>query len=146
MRVERAALAPLLPHAGAMMLLDGVEFWDGQRIICVTMQHRAPSNPLRTSAGLSSLHGVEFAAQAMAAHAALTSRLARRPRAGLLLSVRDCQFHVRRLDEFASPMRIEAEQMGSNDETRMYRFHLTAQDVRLLEGRLTVLLRQEAGS
>ena len=143
MRVESAALASLVPHAGAMVLLDGVEFWDRQRIICVSMQHRAPGNPLRTKAGLSSLHGIEFAAQAMAVHGALTGKSAGRPRTGLLLSVRDCRLHVRRLDNLASPLRIEAEQMGSNEETRMYRFELSAQEVKLIDGRLTVQLRQE---
>ena len=145
MMIERAALAQLLPHGGAMMLLDGVEFWDGQRIICVSMQHRAPGNPLRTKAGLSSLHGIEFAAQAMAAHGALIRASAQRPRTGLLLSVRNCDFHVRRLDGFDSPLRIGAEQMGSSEEARMYRFQVTARDAMLVEGRLTVLPRQEAG-
>ena len=143
MIIERVGLAPLLPHGGAMMLLDGVEFWDRQRIICVSMQHCAPGNPLRTRAGLSSLHGVEFAAQAAAAHGALNGTQSARPQTGLLLSVRDCRFHVRRLDTFDCPLRIESEQVGSSEGTRMYRFHVTARQASLVEGRLTVLLRGE---
>ncbi|MEO8346525.1 MAG: hydroxymyristoyl-ACP dehydratase [Betaproteobacteria bacterium] len=143
MMIERAALASLVPHAGAMMLLDGVEFWDGQRIICISMQHRANGNPLLTKTGLSSLNGIEFAAQAMAAHGALTDNSSGRPRSGLLLSVRDCRLHVRRLDDLASPLRIEAMQLGRTAETRIYRFELSAREVKLVDGRLTVQLRQE---
>jgi predicted hotdog family 3-hydroxylacyl-ACP dehydratase len=142
--IERAGLAALLPHADAMLLLDGVEFWDAQRIICVSMQHRAPDNPLRARTGLSSIHAVEFAAQAMAVHGGLTRASTQRPRVGLLLSVRDCVFHARRLDEIDSPLRIEAEQMGSNEETRLYRFRVSSQDVVLAEGRAAVMLRQDA--
>jgi predicted hotdog family 3-hydroxylacyl-ACP dehydratase len=123
-----------------MCLLDSVEYWDGQRIICTSTQHRSAVNPLRTRAGLSSLHGIEFAAQAMAAHGGLTAAGREAPHVGLLLSVRDCVFHCRRLDDIAAPLTIEAEQMGNNEETRLYRFRVSAQDVLLVAGRAAVML------
>ena len=138
MIMDRAAIQKLIPQKDAMCLLDSVEFWDDQRIICTSAQHGSVVNPLRTRAGLSTLHGIEFAAQAMAAHGGLTA--AGRAR-GLLLSVRDCVFHCRRLDDIAAPLTIEAEQMGNNDNTRLYRFKVSAQDVLLVEGRVAVLLR-----
>jgi predicted hotdog family 3-hydroxylacyl-ACP dehydratase len=145
MLIDRAALAALLPHSGAMLLLDGVESWDAQRIICVSMQHRAADNPLRVGTRLSAIHAIEFAAQAMAAHSGLMAEARRRPRAGWLLSVRDCVFHGQSLDDIASPLRIEAEQMGSNEDTRLYRFRVSAQEAVLAEGRAAVMLRREAG-
>lgn len=145
MIADRATIESLIPQQGAMCLLDGIEYWDGQRIICTTMQHRSVDNPLRTRNGLSSLHGIEFAAQAVAAHGGLTALGQARPRMGLLLSVRDCGFHRRRLDDIEGALVIEAEQMGTNDQTRLYRFKVSAQDTLVVEGRVAVLLREEAG-
>ena len=141
MIMDRAAIQKLIPQKDAMCLLDSVEFWDDQRIICTSAQHGSVVNPLRTRAGLSTLHGIEFAAQAMAAHGGLTAAGREPPHVGLLLSVRDCVFHCRRLDDIAAPLTIEAEQMGNNDNTRLYRFKVSAQDVLLVEGRVAVLLR-----
>jgi len=141
---DRATIEALIPQQGAMCLLDSVEYWDGQRIICTSMQHRSVVNPLRTRAGLSSLHGIEFAAQAVAAHGGLTANGQERPRVGLLLSARDCVFHRRRLDELAGPLVIEAEQLGNTDQTRLYRFKVSAQDALVVEGRAAVMLREGA--
>ena len=141
MIMDRAAIQALIPQKDAMCLLDRVEYWDGRRIICTSTQHRSAVNPLRTSAGLSSLHGIEFAAQAMAAHGGLTAAGRQTPHVGLLLSVRDCVFHCRRLDDIAAPLTIEAEQMGNNGEARLYRYKVSAQDVLLVEGRAAVMLR-----
>jgi predicted hotdog family 3-hydroxylacyl-ACP dehydratase len=142
MIMDRAAIQALIPQKDAMCLLDGVEYWDSQRIICSSMQHRSASNPLRTGAGLSSLHGIEFAAQAMAAHGGLTAAGQEMPQVGLLLSVRDCVFHCLRLDDVAAPLIIEAEQMGNNGEARLYRYKVSAQDALLVEGRAAVMLRE----
>jgi predicted hotdog family 3-hydroxylacyl-ACP dehydratase len=142
MMLNRAAVAALIPHRGAMCLLDGVEFWDRQRIICTSMQHRSRTNPLRTAAGLSALHGVEFAAQAVAAHGSLTAmKLGTAPSEGLLLSVRDCVFHRRRLDDIGTPLVIDAQQLGNNDATRLYRFSVSGQHL-AVEGRVAVMLRE----
>jgi predicted hotdog family 3-hydroxylacyl-ACP dehydratase len=145
MIIGREALAALIPQKGTMCLLDGVDYWDDQRIICTSTQHRSAANPLRTRAGLSSLHGIEFAAQAMAAHGGLTASSQPRPGVGLLLSARDCVFHCRRLDAIVAPLTVEAQQMGSNDETRLYRFKVSAQGLPLVEGRAAVMLRAGAG-
>ena len=141
MIADRAQIGALIPQQGAMCLLDHVEFCDGQRIICSTMQHRALANPLRTQAGLSSLHGIEFAAQAMAAHGGLTATEHARPRIGLLLSARDCVFHRPRLDDIVESLIVEAELIGNHDQTRMYRFRVSAQGASLVEGRAAVMLR-----
>jgi len=144
--LDRVALLALIPQQGAMCLLDGVDYWDGQRIICTSTQHRSLENPLRMRAGLSALHGIEFAAQAMAAHGGLTAAGRERPQVGLLLSVRDCEFHRRRLDDIEGTLNIEAELMGDNDATRLYRFKVSGQGALAVEGRAAVMLRDGAGS
>ena len=40
MRLTRAKIAGLIPHAGAMCLLDGVVQWDANRISCVSRSYR----------------------------------------------------------------------------------------------------------
>ena len=144
MITDRATIESLIPQQGAMCLLDSIEYWDGQRIICTSMQHRSVGNPLRARNALSSLHGIEFAAQAVAAHGGLVAKGQGRPSVGLLLSARDCKFHSRRLDGIEGPLVIEAEQMGSNEQTRLYRFKVSAQEVLMVEGRAAVLLREGA--
>lgn len=139
MIISRAQIEALIPQQGAMCLLDRVDFWDGQSIICSTMQHLAATNPLRTFNGLSSLHGIEFAAQAMATHGGLTATGQPRPRVGLLLSARDCVFYRNRLDDIVGSLVIEAAQLGSHDGTRLYRFKLSAQGDAVVDGRAAVL-------
>jgi predicted hotdog family 3-hydroxylacyl-ACP dehydratase len=54
-----------------MCLLDEVTGWDTERISCRTSTHRAADNPLRAHGQLGIACGIEYAAQAMAAHGAL---------------------------------------------------------------------------
>ena len=144
MIVERARIESLVPQKGAMCLIDRIEYWDGQRIICSSMQHRSPGNPLRARGILSSLHAIEFAAQAVAAHGGLVAGDNLRPRTGLLLSARDCRFSRSRLDDIPGPLTIEATQVGDNGETLLYRFRVLAQDVLVAEGRTAVVLQGDA--
>jgi predicted hotdog family 3-hydroxylacyl-ACP dehydratase len=144
MIVERARIESLIPQQGAMCLIDRIEHWDSQRIICSTMQHRSPDNPLRARGILSSLHAIEFAAQAVAAHGGLVAVGKAPPRAGLLLSARDCRFIRSRLDDIDGPLAIEAVRIGDNGETQLYRFRVSAQDIVVAEGRTAVVLQGDA--
>jgi predicted hotdog family 3-hydroxylacyl-ACP dehydratase len=134
------AMRDLVPHAGAMCLLDGVESWDAERIRCVTRQHRSASNPLAVDGKLSSIHGIEFAAQAMAAHGALIAA-GQRATAGLLLSVRHCRLHQRRLDDIEGPLSVIANLVAGNDDMWMYDFLLQSAARTVVEGRASVLQR-----
>jgi len=144
MIAERARIESLIPQQGAMCLIDRIEHWDGQRIICSTMRHRSPDNPLRARGILSSLHAIEFAAQAIAAHGGLVAGDRARPRTGLLLSARDCRFNRSRLDDIDGSLTIEAMQIGDNGQTHLYRFRVSAQDVVVAEGRAAVVLQGDA--
>ena len=44
-------ISRLIPHRGAMCLLDRVENWDKDHIVCRTTSHRRPDNPLRDDSG-----------------------------------------------------------------------------------------------
>ena len=139
-KLDRDALAQLLPHAGAMCLLDEVTFHDDARIVCISAQHANPDNPLAVDGRLASVHGIEFAAQAMAVHAALCHGENRYPSIGWLASIRDCVLHSDRLDSLPVPLCVSAERVAAAGGALMYDFSIAAGDTRVLEGRATVAL------
>ena len=126
-----------------MCLLDTVDEWDVDHIVCMTRQHAIATNPLRTDGALSCVHGIEFAAQAMAVHGGLTAPATTAPRVGLLLSVRQCIFNCTRLDDIDAPLRIEANRIAGSEAALSYRFAVHAADALLLEGRANVMLQKE---
>jgi predicted hotdog family 3-hydroxylacyl-ACP dehydratase len=142
MRIEGAALADLLPQRGSMRMLDAVEAWDAQRIVCVTMRHRDPANPLAEGGRLSPLAGIEFAAQAMAAHGALLAGSGA-PATGWLARVRDCVVQCERMDIFEAPLVIEAERIAGSDAASSYRFTVRAGERVVLAGSALVALAAE---
>ena len=143
MTIDRAEIARLVPHAGAMCLLDTVVAWDRDRIVCHSFRHQASDNPLRTRERLPAIHAIEFAAQAMAAHHYLTGGRASTPRHGLLVSVRQCRFAADRLDTCASPLVIEAIRVAATVESLTYRFTVGPAEMAVVEGRVSVLLVAE---
>ena len=101
--LSQAELRSLLPHAGNMCLLHAIEAWDAQGMSCSAISHHDPSNPLRQAQQLPAICGLEYAAQAMALHCALTSGKAK-PAAGYLGGVRDLRLLVQRLDAVRDPL------------------------------------------
>ena len=71
MPLDHAWLLAHLPHQGSMCLLDAATAWDAQHIRCTASSHRHADNPLRAHDRLGTACGIEYAAQAMAAHGAL---------------------------------------------------------------------------
>jgi predicted hotdog family 3-hydroxylacyl-ACP dehydratase len=138
--LDRDWIAARIPHSGSMCLLDAVVAWDAQCIRCTATSHLSPDNPLRSKGRLAAVCGIEYAAQAMATHGALVGEEARRPRVGMLTSVRGVQTHVERLDTLDGPLDIEAERMGGDDNTVLYRFNVHCAGRLLLSGRAAVIL------
>jgi len=140
MRLTKAEIAGLIPHAGAMCLLDGVLDWDGQRVRCVAHGHGDAANPLRYGGRLHAIAGVEYAAQAMAVHGALAGAPAQRPRAGYLAALRDVVCRVSRLDDVEGDLIIEAERVMGDVRSVIYRFAVGTEAQPLVTGRATVIL------
>ena len=70
--IDRDAILSLIPHQGAMCLLDRIESWSADGIVAVSGSHLAAANPLRGDDGrLSMLCGAEYGLQAAAVHGAL---------------------------------------------------------------------------
>jgi len=140
MRVTRERIAGLIPHSGAMCLLDGVIQWDADRILCTSRSHRAADNPLRADGRLPAVCGVEYAAQAMAVHGGLAGNVGGRPRAGYLASLRDVECRRDRLDDLEGDLVVEAEQVAGDGAHVIYRFRLWVGEVEVLSGQALVVL------
>lgn len=140
MTLGRDEIAALIPHAGAMCLLDGVIAWDDTSIRCRTARHRDRDNPLRKDGRLATVCGIEFAAQAMAVHGALAGGVAGRPRAGYLASIRDLVCRAERLDLLTGDLVIEAERLMGDEARVIYQFTLRSGDDEVLSGRAAVVL------
>ncbi|SRR6266498_1071460 len=63
----------LIPHRGTMCMLHDVVSWDERSIRCTATSHRRDDNPLRQGGNLCNLAALEYAAQAIAVHGALSS-------------------------------------------------------------------------
>ena len=146
MLVSRDEIANMIPHAGAMCLLDGVLQWNASTIQCVSRSHRDASNPMRIDGQLPTLCGIEYAAQAMAIHGGLAGMVGHKPRAGYLVGLRDVVCSVEWLDDLAGDLIIDAEQIMGDASLAIYQFSVRVGATEVLCGRATVVLDAGGGS
>jgi predicted hotdog family 3-hydroxylacyl-ACP dehydratase len=139
LNLDRAGIAALIPHDGAMCLLDGVLAWDRTSIACIASSHRAPDNPLAAEGRLDVVCGVEYAAQAMAVHGGLVGD-GRRPAAGYLANLRDVVCEVDRLDLLEGDLLVTAELLIADGGRVIYRFVLTSDAGLVMSGRAAVVI------
>lgn len=133
---DRAWLLANLPHQGAMNLLDSVVAWDASKLHARAGSHRLADNPLRRAGALPITAGIEYGAQAAAAHGALAASTP--SGAGFLASMRGITFHARRLDDLEAPLDVHVEQLGGGAGGVLYRFHVSCGGRPLVDGRITV--------
>jgi len=138
--LNKDEIAKLIPHSGAMCLLDGVEEWDAKQIRCFSRSHHDVDNPLRAGGQLAALCGIEYAAQAMAVHGGLAGHIGSRPRAGYLVSLRDVVCRQSRLDTLDGDLIVEAAQLMGDQSRVIYQFTLRMGAVEVLSGRAAVVL------
>jgi len=136
----RSEIAGLIPHSGAMCLLDAVRFWDDTTIVCTASSHRDAGNPLARDGSLDALCGIEFAAQTMAVHGSLTATAGRRPAAGYLASVRKVVCHAARLDLLADDLEVTATRLAGDQASAVYEFSVRSGQGPILTGRAAVVL------
>ncbi|MFD0912679.1 3-hydroxylacyl-ACP dehydratase [Methylophilus luteus] len=143
--LDHTWIASHIPHQGDMCLLQHVKAWDALNISCIASSHRSASNPLRSGQQLGIASGIEYAAQAMAVHGALTApRNQPAPKVGYLVSVRGVNMHVARLDDIAADLLIEATCIMANENNMLYEFKVSANENILLQGRAAVVLDANA--
>lgn len=143
--LDREGIARLIPHQGTMCLLDRLDAWDETRIVCAASNHRDAHHPLRTASGLMSCTAIEYAAQAMALHGALTAERAGVDASpGYLASVRNVALAAWRLDHLpaATPdeLTIEADRQAGDGAHLVYAFQVRHDGRTIASGRAAVVL------
>lgn len=139
--IAGAALARLLPHRGAMRLLDAVMSAGDSQIVCRASSHRDPAHPLRVGDRLQALAAIEYAAQAMAVHGGLATGVpgaAAEP--GRLVAVRDVRLHADVIDDASDDLEIVATRLAADAAGLVYAFTVSAGARLLAEGRAVVML------
>jgi predicted hotdog family 3-hydroxylacyl-ACP dehydratase len=140
--IDRDRIATMIPHSGAMCLLDGVLSWGEGSVRCLSRRYQERDNPMRRADGaLGMACGIEIAAQAMAVHGQLITGDGSRPNRGYLASLRDVRLGARWLDAVPGDLVIDAERLMGDANGASYRFAVAREGLTLLSGRATVLLR-----
>ncbi|MGV7220116.1 MAG: 3-hydroxylacyl-ACP dehydratase [Nitrospinales bacterium] len=137
MSLTKDDIIELIPHGPSMCLLDSVVNWDTIQIQCLATSHRNIDNPLRNKNELSSLSGIEYAAQSMAVHGALLNKKRARNE-GLLLSVKDIFLKVQRLDNISFNLIFDSKILMADDNMFNYEFKVSANNNNLLTGKASV--------
>ncbi len=137
-------IAKLIPHAGAMCLLESVVSWSADAIRCRAVSHLHPDNPLRRAGRLAPVCGIEYALQAAALHGALRGGGPQPP--GYLASLRMNSLVDGRLDDPDLGALLAAARCEHGDSTGLiYGIRLSAADGRiLLDGRAAIILQRPA--
>jgi predicted hotdog family 3-hydroxylacyl-ACP dehydratase len=142
LRIEKAEIRKLIPHSGAMCLLDRVTQWDDRTITCVSNTHHDPANPLRRNERLSAVHAFEYGAQAAAIHGGLRARsVGAVAPPGYLAALRDARLHVAFLDNLELPLEISAKHLFGDGANTVYECRISAGDIPIAEGRVTIIQR-----
>lgn len=131
---DRDAISRLIPHDGAMCLLARVTAHDGVSIACEAVSHIDLANPLRNASGLPASAGIEYAAQAIALHAALRKPEGGPAGRGFLAVLSDVRWSRERLDDLPEPLLIRAELLADTGGGLQYRFEVGPVDAPVLEG------------
>ena len=140
MSLGREDIAALIPHRGAMCLLERVLEWDARHIVLATRTHAAPDNPLKLGGRLRAIHACEYGAQAAAAHGGLLARAASGAgAAGMIVTLRAVRLSPGDLHELPGELIVEAEQLLGGAEGWQYAFYLRHAGSVLASGRVTVM-------
>lgn len=130
----------LIPHAGAMCLLDEVIEWDDESLHARTRSHARGDNPLRSDEKLRALHLAEYGAQAMAIHGGLLARAQDAVAApGFLVSLRDVELAVERVDDIEDALDVHAQRLLAGDGHWQYAFRVEHAGRLLAHGRAAVI-------
>lgn len=139
--MNRTEIVELIPHAGAMCLLDQVVTWDAGSIHCRSNSHLNDDHPLRHNGQLAVVHMVEYAAQVVAVHGCLIAREHDEPAltGGRLAGLRDVHFSQGDLASINSALEIHANRELASTAGLIYRVTVRSDQFVLARGQLTIV-------
>lgn len=144
-QIAHQDIPALLPHKGGMVLIDTIKSWSDEQIVCTAKSHKNPDNPLRSLDRLSSMAGIEYAAQAMAAHARL--RISEQgqkgePQRGFVAVASKVNCFVPRMDNLIDDLTIKVDLLDSTGDGSLYFFAIHSRELEVIEGQLLVMLEK----
>jgi len=140
--LNRDGIAALIPHRGAMCLLDRVVEWDKDHVVLATATHRAADNPLRLDGRLRAVHLCEYGAQAMAVHGGLSAQAdGKTARPGFLVSLRDVKLQLDFIDQLEGELLVSAQRLLESAGSWQYSFEATHAGQRIATGRAAIMAR-----
>lgn len=147
--INKDELENIIPHTGLMCLNDSVLEWDEKSVLCKTRSHLQENNPLRKNNKLSSVHAIEYCAQAMAVHGGLLAREKGEQLApGYLAAVRNVNLCYDYLDDIENDLLVATTQLMAQGGNLMYEFKMYFKendiDCIVATGRATVIQMVEA--
>ncbi len=123
-----------------MCLLDRVLTWNEKTIHCSSLSHTREDNPLLNNKLISSVHAVEYGAQAMAVHGGLLARESGQAiGSGYLVSMRNIKLNCKVLNDMLDEIDIFAAQLINNSGNLVYDFEVKNKQKSLVSGRVTVM-------
>lgn len=143
--LDRDAIEALIPHRGAMCLLERIVEWDKDRVVLATATHRSPSNPLRLDGRVRAIHLCEYGAQAMAVHGGLCAQAEGKiAKPGFLVSLRDVRLHIDYIDQLERDLRVAAQRLMETSGSWQYAFTIEHDGGTLATGRAAVVAQAAA--
>jgi len=140
MAMNKAQWQNLIPHRGAMSLLDALVEFDDERIHLTAGSHRRLDNPLRMDGVLRAVHLCEYGAQAMAVHGGLLAQRARVCAApGMLVSLRAVRLALARIDDLPQHLDVHAHKLLDGAGSWQYAFRVEHAGAVIGEGRAAVV-------
>jgi predicted hotdog family 3-hydroxylacyl-ACP dehydratase len=138
--MERNEIAALIPHQGAMCLLERVIEWDEHHAVLSTATHRSLENPLRLEGRLRSIHLCEYGAQAIAVHGGLCARAAgTQAQPGFLVSLRDVTLNIDFIEALPGELRIRTQRLLVGGGNWQYAFEIRHDETILTLGRAAIM-------
>ena len=139
--LNHAQIAALLPHGKGMCLLDSVDAFDEQGIVCSALV--GDKHPLRRDKEISSIIALEYGAQAVGLWAALRHNRQDKPAEGYVLAVRNFKLHRASLPRNKT-LTVLVENKLLGDDSAICTFRLSCGEEMLAEGQLTLMMRPTA--
>lgn len=134
--------AELMPHAGAMVLIDEIVSWDEDQVHCRARIEDPGVHPLARAGCLPAEVLGEYGAQAMAVHGGLLDAQGR-PRAGLLASLGRLALAIDHIDGPCT-LDIRAVRLGGEASGTVYGFSVASRARELAAGQATVMFPDPA--
>ncbi|MEM1153042.1 MAG: hypothetical protein AAGI44_02810 [Pseudomonadota bacterium] len=138
--LDKAAIDELIPHTGSMCVLDTVQRWDQDSIVCTSNRHHSEDNPLRESAELCCEVLLEYTAQAAAVHAALVGAGIGSDRTALMGAVKRLHLHQRVVEPSIETLLVSANAQLQSRDGAIYQVAVHGHDTPLITARIVLLI------